>query len=146
MPAFGQRPTVDLQRTPDGRRLVVSHAVAAPVDIVWDVLTDTELWPEWGPSITTVESADRYIRSGSRGRVRVLGAVWLPFEITSFENYCWTWNVAQVPATGHFVEDRADGAVVGFELPVAAAGYVPVCRRACRRIGQLAGELTDSTD
>jgi len=146
MPAPGERTTVALQYTPDGRRLVVSRVIDAPADIVWDVLTDTERWPDWGPSITAVESPDRYIQSGSRGRVRVLGTVWLPFEITACENRRWTWRVARIRATGHFVSDHPAGAVVGFELPVAAAGYVPVCRRSCGRIGQLSRGLADSGD
>jgi len=129
-----------LEQTPDGRRLLVRRAIDAPVEDVWDVLTDTERWPDWGPSITDVESPDRYVSAGSRGRVRALGAVWLPFQITSCENYRWTWTVARVPATGHFVEAHRAGTVVGFELPPLAAGYVPVCRRACARIGALAGE------
>jgi len=45
-----------------------------------------------------------------------------------------------VPATGHIVESHPAGSVVGFELPLAAVGYAPVCRRACARIGALAGE------
>jgi len=131
-----------VERTPDSRRLVIRRPVDAPVDVVWDVLTDTERWPDWGPSITDVESADRFITAGSRGRVRALGAVWLPFEITSYGTYRWTWTVARVPATGHFVETHPAGAVVGFELPPLAVGYVPVCQRACARIGALARELT----
>jgi len=146
-----------IEQTPDGRRLVVRRAVDAPVDVVWDVLTDTKRWPDWGLSITAVEltarrgsshsvrrtaveSPDRYVSAGSRGRVRALGAVWLPFEITSLENYRWTWTVARVPATGHFVEAHPAGTVVGFELPPLAAGYVPICRHACARIAAIAGE------
>ncbi|PSP62060.1 polyketide cyclase [Halobacteriales archaeon QH_8_67_36] len=133
--------TYGFERTPDGRRLVIRRAVDAPAALVWDVLTDTERWPEWGPSITAVESPDRYIRAGSRGRVRALGAVRLPFEITSCENHRWTWQVAGVTATSHFVEAHPAGSVVGFELPPLAVGYVPVCQRACVRIGTLAEEL-----
>ncbi|WP_262176881.1 SRPBCC family protein [Haloarcula laminariae] len=136
-PALGETAT-SVERTPDGRRLLVRRTVDAPIDAVWTVLTDTRRWPDWGPSITAVESADRYITSGSRGRVQVLGAVRLPFEITTCQNYRWTWTVARVPATGHFVETHPAGSVVGFELPLAAFGYVPVCRRACARIGALA--------
>jgi len=135
--------TYALERTPDGRRLVVRRPVTAPVETVWDVLTDTRRWPDWGPSITAVESADRYITSGSRGRVRVLRALWLPFEITSCESYRWTWDVARLSATGHFAAAHPAGAVVGFELPLAAVGYVPVCQRACGRVGALAGRLAD---
>ena len=133
--------TYALERTPDGRRLVVRRAVDAPADTVWAVLTDTQRWPDWGLSITAVESPDRYIRTGSRGRVRALGAVWLPFEITACENHRWTWRVAGVPATGHFVGPHPAGSVVGFELPPVAVGYVPVCQRACTRIGAVAGDM-----
>ena len=132
--------TQSVERTPDGRRLVVRRAVDAPAEAVWAVLTDTEQWPEWGPSITAVDCADRYIERGTRGRVRALGAVWLPFEITACEDHRWTWDVARIDATGHFVGAHPTGSVVGFELPLLAAGYVPVCRRACVRIGDLASQ------
>jgi uncharacterized protein YndB with AHSA1/START domain len=138
--------TYAIERTPDGRRLVVRRAVEAPPDVVWSVLTDTERWPDWGPSITAVESPDRYVRAGSRGRVRALGTVWLPFEITSCENRRWTWTVARVPATGHFVVTHPTGSVVGFELSPLAAGYAPVCQRACARIGAIACGIARTDD
>ncbi|MFU1781993.1 SRPBCC family protein [Haloarcula japonica] len=128
---------VSLERTPDGRRLLVRHDVDASVDTVWEVLTDTDCWPDWGPSVSAVEISDRYITAGTTGRVRVAGAVWLPFEVTACVPYRWTWNVARLPATGHFAEDRAGGSVVGFEIPPLATGYAPVCARACRRIATL---------
>jgi len=136
---FGET-TVSLERTPDGRRLVVCRAVDAPVEAVWKVLTDTEQWPEWGPSISAVESTDRHIERGTTGRVRVLDAVWLPFEITSCTEYRWTWDVARIDATGHFVREAPGGAIVGFELPPLATGYAPVCARACAKIGTIASE------
>jgi len=129
-----------VERTPAGRRLVVRRAVDAPRASVWDVLIDTGRWPEWGPSISAVESSARHIQAGTTGRVRLLGTVWLPFEITGCADYRWTWDVARIDATGHFVEPHPDGAVVGFEMPVLAAGYVPVCRRACARIDRLASD------
>ena len=35
----------------------VSRRIAAPAEDVWALLTDTEKWPAWGPSITGVEPA-----------------------------------------------------------------------------------------
>ncbi|KAA9397071.1 SRPBCC family protein [Haloarcula sp. CBA1130] len=130
--------SVSLEKTPDGRRLVVRHDVAASVDTVWDILTDTECWADWGPSVTAVETTTRHIDVGTTGRVRAAGVVWLPFEVTACTPYRWTWNVARLPATGHFAEERADGAVVGFEIPPLATGYAPVCARACQRIAAMA--------
>ncbi|WP_058996462.1 SRPBCC family protein [Haloarcula sp. CBA1127] len=130
--------SVSLGKTPDGRRLIVLHDVDASVDTVWDVLTDTDCWSDWGPSVTAVETTDRHIDDGTTGRVRVAGAMWLPFEVTTCAPYRWTWNVARLPATGHFAEERATGSVVGFEIPLLATGYAPVCARACQRIAALA--------
>jgi hypothetical protein len=132
---------VRLARTPDGRRLEVSRRVAADPDRVWTVLTDTELWPRWGPSVTAVECSDRFVREGSTGRVQVPVGIWLPFAVRTCADRRWTWDVGGVPATGHRVEvvdGRSDAALATFELPPLAAGYAPVCRRALRRIGELA--------
>lgn len=124
----------------DGRRrLLVERTVEASVDTVWDLLIDTERWPEWGPSVRAVEAADRRIRRGTTGRVRTPVGVWVPFEITRFEEYRWGWTVARIPATGHRVDPLgADSCRVAFELPVIAAGYAPVCERALGRIDRLA--------
>jgi hypothetical protein len=72
----------------------------------------------------------------------VPGGIWLPFAVATCRDYRWTWRVARVPATGHFVEP-AEGIKkgtcrVGFELPLYAVGYAPVCRRALDRIADLA--------
>jgi len=130
--------SVSLEQTPDGRRLIVRHDVAASVDTVWDLLTDTDCWSDWGPSVTAVETESRHITDGTAGRVRAAGVVWLPFEVTACTPYRWTWNVARLPATGHFAEERTTGSVVGFEIPPLATGYAPVCARACRRIAAIA--------
>ena len=132
-----------LVRTPEGRRLAVSRRVRADPDRVWTVLTDTELWPQWGPSVTDVECSDRFVREGSTGRVRTPVGLWLPFTVRTCTDRRWTWDVAGVPATGHRVEQRGKGALVSFELPVVAAAYAPVCRRALERIEGLAGESDD---
>ena len=132
---------VGLERTPDGRRLVVSRVVDAPADDAWELLIDTERWPEWGPSVRAVDSSQRVIDGETSGRVKLPGGIWLPFEITSCVDRRWTWEVARVPATGHFVEDRGEGCRVGFELSVLAGGYAPVCARA---LGKIEGLLTSS--
>ena len=140
MPSPDDRRRVRLARTPDGRRLEVARRVAADPDRVWVVLTDTELWPRWGPSVTDVDCTDRFVREGSTGRVRTPVGVWLPFTVRTCTDRRWTWDVAGVPATGHRVEERGDGALAVFELPPLAVGYAPVCRRALRRIEELASE------
>jgi uncharacterized protein YndB with AHSA1/START domain len=128
-----------IERTPDGRRLVVDRVVGADAETVWTVLTDTEQWPEWGPSVTAVRSRDRYVEAGSRGEVQVAGGPWVPFEVETCADYRWTWRVAQIPATGHAVTPLGDDrSRVAFEIPLLAGGYAVVCRRALDRIASVA--------
>jgi carbon monoxide dehydrogenase subunit G len=129
---------VRLERTPDGRRLVVSRRIDAPRDVVWGLLCDTERWTDWGPSVRSVDCPVRYVEVGTTGRVRTpLG--WVPFEVTSGGDYRWSWDVAGVPATGHRVEASAEGGCeVSFEVPPLAAPYTVVCERALKRIEVLA--------
>ncbi|ELZ99008.1 hypothetical protein C440_01590 [Haloferax mucosum ATCC BAA-1512] len=127
-----------LERTPDGRRLVVSRDVSAPAEAVWDILISVERWPDWGPSVSAVRGIDGVIEAGSRGDVRV-GGVWIPFTIDSCADRRWTWRVAGIPATGHRVETAGVGrSVVAFEIPPLAGPYVVVCAVALRRIERLA--------
>jgi hypothetical protein len=140
---------VSLARTPGGRRIEVSAVLETSPDRAWDLLVDTERWPEWGPSVRAVDASERRIRWGSRGHVTVPGGIDVPFEVTDFdpERRRWGWSVARIPATGHRVDavpkegtpdpGRCRGV---FEVPVLAAGYVPVCRRALERIADCLAE------
>lgn len=137
---------MELRRTPDGYRLEVARRMAAPREDCWELLTDTERWPEWGPSVRAVESPTRFIEPGTRGRVRVPGGLWVPFRVTDCADYRWGWRVGRpggtprLPATGHRVdrlEREGEGCRVVFEVPPTAAPYALVCRRALKRIGRL---------
>lgn len=117
----------------------VARTVNAPCEAVWSLLTDTEQWPRWGPSVTAVRCAERFIRDGSRGAVRTPAGIWLPFEITGFSPMRhWRWRVAGLPATGHRVEPRQDGTCrLVFEVPLLAAPYGAICLLAAARIARL---------
>ena len=123
----------------EGATLAVGRDVDAPPETAARALRDTRRWPEWSPSVRDVESTDRYVETGTTGRVRVAG-VWVPFRVTAATRLRWNWEVARIPATGHRVE-RYSGdpgrcrAVV--EVPLVAAAYVPVCRRALARFAAL---------
>jgi hypothetical protein len=130
--------TLSFERTPDGRRLCVSGTVSGPRDAAWDVLTDTDCWPLWGPSVTGVDASQRYVEAGLTGHVRTVLGLRVPFEITTCRDYRWSWRVAGVPATGHRVEgDGHAPCRVVFEVPPAAGPYVVVCGVAIRRIAEL---------
>lgn len=137
-----------IAKTPDGRRIELRRKIDAPPTAAWDLLVDTRHWSEWGPSVRAVDCDDERITERSSGRVRIPGGFWIPFEIAAFvplpsepsagDSGRWTWRVARIPATGHRVEALDGRARVVFELPLAAAGYAPVCQRALTRIEQLA--------
>jgi len=128
----------DLERTPDGHRVVANRDIQAPASEVWRVLVEPARWPTWGPSITAVDCADDWIRAGTTGRVRTVGGLWLPFEIATCEDYRWTWRIGPVPATGHRVTPLGpDRCRVAFEVPLLAAPYVLVTVLAIRRIARL---------
>lgn len=135
-----------VERTPDGRRFVVDRVVDADAQAVWTVLTDTERWPEWGPSVSAVRTADRFVEPGTTGEVQVAGGPWLPFEIDTCDDYRWTWRVARLPATGHTVTPLGTHrARVAFELPLLAGGYALVCDRALDRIASLVERPSDES-
>jgi len=119
-----------------GRRLHV------PSDVVWDVITDTTRWPEWGPSVSAVDCRERYVRKGIRGRVRLPFSMWVPFAITEYEDRrYWAWNIWGVRATGHRIEPLGDGScLLIFEVPFFAAPYLFICWLAIRRIASLLEE------
>ena len=113
-----------------------SVEILAPASAAWELLTDTSRWPEWGPSVSRVESAEQYIDPGSIGRVQTIIGVWLPFRVTEFvAGQRWGWEVAGIPATGHRVESLGpDRCRVVFEVSLLAAPYLAVCRLAVQRI------------
>ena len=112
-------------------------------DKVWDIITDTTRWVEWGPSIMAVECHDRYIRKGSRGRVRTAIGLWVHYEITACdEGKYWSWRVFGIHATGHRVEQQGDDICrLIFEIPFLAVPYAYVCKTALKRIARIAEQL-----
>ncbi|MEM9489338.1 MAG: SRPBCC family protein [Myxococcota bacterium] len=122
------------------RSFAIRHAIAAPAERVWMLLTDTEFWPRWGPSVVAVDCAQRFIERGSTGRVKTALGAWLSFAITEYEPDCyWRWRVAGIPATGHRVEPLGrQRCRLLFEIPIIAAPYAAVCHVASRRLARLA--------
>ena len=111
--------------------------------IVWDLITDTVKWPQWGPTVKRVQCSERFIRKGTQGQVLTAFGIWLPFVITEYEHASfWSWHVASVKATGHRIQEAETGGCnLWFEAPLIAAPYTLVCQIALGRIKNL---LSDS--
>ena len=115
---------------------------------VWDLITDTDKWPQWGPTVKGVQYPERIIREGARGMVLTALGIWLPFVITECEyGRFWRWNVASISATGHRIQaTEAGGCKLWFEVPIIAAPYTLVCQMALRRIENLLSETGNASD
>ena len=126
----------------DGMDVVAD--IAAPARVVWSILTDTTMWPEWGPSVRAVDAPSRFVGLGMHGRVRTAVGLWVPFSISELDlGRRWAWRVAGLPATGHRVEALTPGTCRAvFEVPLWAAPYAVVCNVALRRIARIAGSYT----
>lgn len=121
-------------------RISICRNMAAPAESVWDILTDTQLWSIWGPSVFAVDCRDRHIRLGSKGRVQTLFSLRLPFTICEFRDLdFWSWRIGSYSATGHKLIRTCDtSSTLCFDMPWWAAAYLPVCWLALIRIGKIA--------
>jgi hypothetical protein len=119
--------------------VTVTREFAADPAAVWELLVETEHWPQWGPSVRDVELHGGRLTAGAEGRVRTAVGLWLPFRVSAFvEGRSWSWWVAGVPATTHQVEPVPGGCRVAFGVPLVVAPYAAVCHEALRRIERAA--------
>jgi hypothetical protein len=119
--------------------LSVEREVCASPSAAWRVLVDLDAWPTWGPSVRSarLDPPHTELALGATGTVRTALGVSLPFVITEFEpGRRWSWTVAGVPATRHWVEPQEDDtrARIGMAVPWWSAPYATVCAVALRRI------------
>ena len=130
----------------------VERKITAPPSAAWRLLVDLDAWPKWGPSVDSarLDPPHTELALGATGTVRTSWGVSLPFVITEFEpGRLWSWTVAGVPATRHWVEpsgggagegardDTQGGARIGMAVPWWSAPYATVCAVALRRIEAL---------
>ncbi len=126
-------------------RWVVQRHMRVPPEVVWHLLTDTDAWPLWGPTVKRAHIDGGAVVEGARGTVVTPVGVPLPFLITRVDpEHSWSWSVAGVPATSHEVEPVLGGCVARMTTPPWAPAYLPVLEIALRRIERLAAERPTS--
>ncbi len=117
----------------------VHRDIDADPETVWQILTDPDAWPRWGPTVSRARLDGTAILLGATGRVWTPVAVPLPFVITELEpGRTWGWDVAGIPATRHGVAPRGNGCRVWMSAPVWAPAYLPILAVALRRIESMA--------
>lgn len=119
---------------------VISVYLSVSQEKAWRIITDTHLWSQWGPSLTAVQCADRFIHGRSYGKVKTIFGLWLPFTITEFEQFSfWSWRIGRFKATGHRVVPQEEGyCELIFTMPWWASPYLLICALALRRIERIA--------
>jgi hypothetical protein len=119
--------------------LSVGKSLDADATSVWKMITDTAAWTEWGPTLSKVDCAERFIKFGTQGRVKTAVGFWLPFQITEYsDRNSWSWRVGPFNATGHrIVKSDSRGCQLWFDTPILAAPYSLACQMALGRIERL---------
>jgi uncharacterized membrane protein len=122
--------------------------IAASAERVWEVILDVESWPQWTPSMTSVQRLDAGpLGLGSRARIKQPGLPPLVWQVTDLdEGSRFTW-VARTPgltaAATHEVTRAPGGSrltlTVAWSGPLAGAGAALAGRRTRRSLAQEAG-------
>ncbi len=99
-----------------------SVAIEAPADLVWEVFTDVEHWPDWTASVTELRGLDGpQLAVGTRFEIRQPRMPRLVWTVTDLEpGSSWTWvqrSPGSVTSARHEVAPvTAGGTVVRQEL------------------------------
>jgi uncharacterized membrane protein len=91
-----------------------SIEIDAPAQLVWQVFSDVERWPEWTPSVTSLVARDGTgLAVGKRFAIKQPGMsklVWKVTEIDSGESWTWAQRSLGVLVTArHWVIPQPDG-------------------------------------
>jgi uncharacterized membrane protein len=118
-------------------RFIATVDIAAPAQLVYEVYTDVESWPEWAASVTSVERLDQGpLRVGSRARVkqpRLPMTVWEVTEVVVGRSFTWIARGPGVITTAsHVVTPAEANGSVRVTASLQQAGL----------LGQLLGLLT----
>jgi uncharacterized membrane protein len=134
------------------RLFKTSRHIDAPSDKVWEVMVDVTRWPEWTPTIDSVERLDDGpLQVGSRARVRqpkLPRALWEVTEVV--EGRCFTWE-AMAPGMRTVARHEVVPGPTGSEVTLSiqqrgAMGAVAalVWRRLTQHYIELEAESLDS--
>lgn len=74
------------------RDFSIAVDIEAPPGRVWEVMSDGERWPDWTPSVTSVEIYDKPLRVGSRALIQQPKLPPGRFKVTALEpGRSFTW-------------------------------------------------------
>jgi uncharacterized protein YndB with AHSA1/START domain len=116
-------------RTVGCMRFEATIDVAASAQLVFEVYTDVERWPEWTDSVTSAERLDQGPLSvGSSARIkqpRLPAAVWEVTEVVAGHSFTWMARGPGIITTAsHVVTAPAGGGPVTVTASLEQAGLL----------------------
>ena len=135
-----------------GRLFETQRHIAAPAPAVWEVLYDVARWPEWTPTIDSVELLDEgAFGVGSRAKVRqpkLPQAEWQVTEVVPGRSFTWEAKGPGMKTIArHEVVPDADGSQVTLSIeqtgPMGAVAAL-VWRSLTQRYIELEAESLDA--
>jgi hypothetical protein len=125
--------------------------VSAPSELAWQELVDLARWPEWGPTVrdARLDDGSERLYAGATGSVQTTPGLWLPFRVDQWTDSgprrVWSWRVAGVPATEHWVTTTGPSSCrVGMSVPWWATAYLGVVALALQNIRRRAEDQARS--
>ena len=118
-----------------------TQEIDAPTEVVWGLATDVESWPDFMPTVTSVERLEEGpLRLGARAMIKQPGqrrALWTVVEFTPGRTFSWESRRRGMAMTGtHRVEPEAGGTrntltltMSGPLAPVLGPLLAPLMRR-----------------
>ena len=98
--------------------------VAAPPSRVWEVMSEVSKWPEWTPSIISVEAPSGPMQLGSEADVQAKGTPKARWKVTDWrpgEGFTWETKVRGARTiAGHEIRAIGDGksrVTLSIEIP-----------------------------
>jgi uncharacterized membrane protein len=102
-----------------------TQTIDAPAEIVWGLATDVAAWPEFMPTVQSVERLEEgLLRPGARARIKQPGqrlAVWTVTELTPGRTFTWESRRPGVTMTGHH-RVEPDGSATRSTLVLTMSG------------------------
>jgi uncharacterized membrane protein len=119
----------------------ITVEIEAPVERVWEVLSDIDHWSEWTESVTSARRLDEGpLRPGSRAELsqpRIPKGAWTVTEVEEGRSFTWEQTGPGVRTTAHHrLESLPDGHT-RVRLVVEQAGWLG------KLVGRLYSRLTD---
>jgi uncharacterized membrane protein len=103
-----------------------SIEIAAPSDRTWAVLSAVSNWPQWAPTVTSVEPLDqRELQVGGRYRLtqpKLGTAVWTVTAVEPGRQFTWESRSSGVRAVASHVVEGTGGPTSAVTLRVALSG------------------------